>query len=93
MSDGLVKIAEYGDEWGAVTAQQFLSDNDIAARVFGSDVMLWAPQWELHVPESLVEEAMKLLKEFEADQGQAADEQAEGQEGEYPEADCEGNVE
>jgi hypothetical protein len=93
MSDGLVRLAEYGDEYTAMDAVQYLVDNGIEAKMFGS-VTLYFPRFDLQVPASQAERAQALLRDFDNALKQAADEQAEQEpaegDDEHPEADCEG---
>jgi hypothetical protein len=81
MTDGPVKIAEYGDEILAVNAQQMLTDNGIVARVMESGIVLQIPRYELHVKASQVAEAKELLAEFEAAGPDHDDEEDQNDEG------------
>jgi hypothetical protein len=93
MKDGLVLISQYGDEFSARNAKQFLVDNGIAAEVFTGGLILYTPQYDLFAPAEKEDKARELLKEFEADAAAAADQEAEGEQDEFPEADCEGKGE
>jgi hypothetical protein len=92
MCEGLVRIAAYPGEFMAMDAKQALADNGIEAEVFTGGLIAQLPQYDLFVRAEKSDEALEILKEFEAEMGRAADDQAEG-ENEHPEADCEGSGE
>jgi hypothetical protein len=79
MTEGLVRIAEYGDEFSATNAMQYLADNGIEAKMFNGGVIMYFQKFDLYVPANRADEAGAMLREFDADQARAADEQAEGE--------------
>jgi hypothetical protein len=94
MPDGLVRIAEYGDEFSAMDAMQYLIDNGIDAKLFNGGVIMYFQRFDLYAPANRAQEAQVLLRDFDIARAQAAGEDAgEDEDDEHHEADCEGNVE
>ncbi len=92
MKEGLVRIAAYPGELLAQNARQMLEDSGIAAKVFTGGLIAQLPQYDLFVPAEKADEAIELIKEFEAEENGADEQEQSEEENEHPEADCEGNV-
>jgi|GEM_PF-3760756 len=73
MREGLVRAASYADEFSALNAQQFLADNGVNSQIFAGGIIMYVQQFDLYVAAGRLDEAKRLLEEFEAAERPAPD--------------------